>query len=293
MSPSTVRRINTSHALLSPTPEELCEHLSTLCSTGLWKLGQCYNDRRDARPFDPCHYNPTYFNTAGAICVARGITDKASAAALETAGIQYLKFTLRVGVNVRNSDDVPHDGYSSSRPAALYIVPVQPRFTTQQQFWDEHKSHHKMTHGGAGLMEQRRVVGLPPHKPHTPSTEDGRKHDGGKQPTKHVNMHDDDFVSLLIDSGIPLDQLDRAFAQKSCGRFSKLLDIFWEVPEVARKLSLLFGGKHIGDTKFKRIKPIFERARKSKSTQGRLDSFFSAAPRKPAADSLQQQLADV
>ena len=282
-------RINMSHALDSPTPVELRVLLSTLCKTGLWKLGSCYGDLLDTRPFNAVHYNPTYFNSSGAICVARGLTDKASAAALETAGIQYLKFKLQCGVNVKSSDDVPHHGYSSSRPGALYIVPVQPRFRTQQEFWEKHKTYYMMTNGGAGLREQRLAAGQPPHKPqthkpHTPSTADGRKHDGGKQPKRKVCMPDDAFVSLLIDCGIPLDQLDRAFTCVSCGPLNKLLDKFWEVPKVALKLSRLFGGTHISDAKFKRVKPIFLRAReKSKSTQGTLDSFLSAAPRKPAA----------
>ena len=30
---------------------------------------------------------------------------------------------------------------SPARPGALYIVPVLPRFTTQHEFWDEHKSY--------------------------------------------------------------------------------------------------------------------------------------------------------
>ena len=76
-------------------------------------------------------------------------------------------------------------------------------------------------------------------------------------------MDDDDFVSGLIHSGIPLAQLDSAFYGKSCSRLNKLLAIFWKVPQVARELALLFGGKEIADAKFKRIKPIFERARKS------------------------------
>ena len=88
-------------------------------------------------------------------------------------------------------------------------------------------------------------------------------HNGGKQPKKHVNMDDDDFVSGLMHSGIPLAQLDSAFAGKSFSRLNKLLAIYWKVPEVARELSLLFGGKHIANEKYKRIKPIFERARKS------------------------------
>ena len=76
-------------------------------------------------------------------------------------------------------------------------------------------------------------------------------------------MDDDNFVSGLIDSGIPLAQLDSAFAGKSLGRLNKLLAVYWKVPEVARELSLLFGGKKIRNDKFKRVKPIFERARKS------------------------------
>ena len=195
--------------------------------------------------------------------MAKGLTTKKQAATLETAGIQHLKFEMGVGVNVKSSDDVPHDGYSPARSGALYIVPVQPRFTTQQQFRDEHKSYYKQTHGGAGLMEQRRALGLPAH---TPGTEDGRKHNGGKQPARKIHMDDNDFVSGLMHSGIPLAQLDSAFAGKSCSRLNKLLDVFWKVPEVAHELSLLFGGKHIRDDKYKRTKPIFERARKSRAS---------------------------
>ena len=67
-----------------------------------------------------------------------------------------------------------------------------------------------------------RALGL---SAHTPGTEDGHKHDGGKQPKKQVRMDDDDFVSGLIHSGIPLAQLDMAFAGKSFGRLNKLLAI--------------------------------------------------------------------
>jgi hypothetical protein len=77
------------------------------------------------------------------------------------------------------------------------------------------------------------------------------------------------MISRLVSSyhsGIPLAQLDSAFAGKSCGRLNKLLAVFWNVPEVARELSLLFGGKQTADAKYKRIKPIFERARKSASS---------------------------
>ena len=76
-------------------------------------------------------------------------------------------------------------------------------------------------------------------------------------------MNDGDFVSGLIDSGMPLALLDSAFAGKSPSRLNKLLAVYWKVPDVARALSLLFGGKMIRDEKYKRIKPIFESARKS------------------------------
>ena len=259
-----MRRINIDHALLTPTTEALCELLSELCSHGLWKVGSCYEDQLDSRPFSSAQYNQEFFNTAGSMCVAYGITSKANAAALETAGIQHMKYTRRVGVNVKDKDDVPHDGICAARPQALYIVPVQPRFTTQAQFWNEHKSYYKQTLGGAGLMEQREAAGLPIRAPASvPRT----GHDGGKQPKRQVHMDDDDFVERLMASGIPLHELDHAFAARSGGgpmsRFNKLLAVFWKVPHVARELSLLFGGKEIADAKFKRIKPMYYRARKS------------------------------
>ena len=119
--------------------------LHPLCSDGrLWKLGSCFEDQLDTRPFSTQHYNPTWFDTKGAMCVAYGITTKELAAALETAGIQHLKHTLLVGVNVKDKDDVPHDAISAARPQALYIVPVVRTITTQAQFKAEHLSEHKL-----------------------------------------------------------------------------------------------------------------------------------------------------
>ena len=268
MSHSTMRRINIDHALHSPSKEQLTTLLSTLCSDGrLWKFGSCFEDLLDSRPFTKTHYNPTWFDTKDAMCVAYGITTKALAAALETAGIRHLKHTLLVGVNVKDQDDVPHDLISAARPQALYIVAVARSITNQAQFSAEHLSEYKLNNLGVPTQRhQREAAGLPIHSadaaPRTyhraPSA-----HDGGKQPKKKVRMDDDDFVSGLIHSGIPHAELDSAFAGKSCGRLNKLLAIFWKVPQVARELSLLFGGKEIRDDKFKRIKPIFERARKS------------------------------
>ena len=58
---------------------------------------------------------------------------------------------------------------------------------------------------------------------------------------KQVHMDDDDFVSGLIHSGIPLAQLDSVFTAKSCSPLNKLLAVFLKVPEVARELAPLFG----------------------------------------------------
>ena len=206
MSLSTTRRINTHHALHSPSEDQLTALLSTICSDGrLWKIGSCFEDLLDTRPFSTTHYNPTWFDTKDAKCVAYGITTKERAAVLETAGIGHLKHTLHVGVNAKDRDDVPHDHISAARPEALYIVPVVRTITTQAQFKDEHLSEYKLKNLGVPtLMQQRRAAGLTAHPAHTAHTEDGRKHDGGKQPKKHVHMDDDDFVSGLIGSGIPL-----------------------------------------------------------------------------------------
>jgi hypothetical protein len=68
-------------------------------------------------------------------------------------------------------------------------------------------------------------------------------------PRSRSAWDDDDFVNGLLTSGIPLAQLDSAFAGKSCSRLNKLLAVFWKVPQVARELALLFGGKEINDNK--------------------------------------------
>ena len=153
-----------SHALLQPTQEELTRRLSLLCADGgLWKFGSCFEDQLDLRPFDPVHYDRKWFERCP-LCVAYGIESKSLAALLETAGIRHLK-RMDVGVNVKNSDDVPHDGISAARKQALYVVPVKRTITSRKQFKDVHKSYYKQTHGGVGLKEQRRSLGLPPTKP--------------------------------------------------------------------------------------------------------------------------------
>jgi hypothetical protein len=273
--------IDMRHAIYMPTEEELTRLLSVVCGDGgLWKLGSCYKDQLGSRPFDAVHYNNEWFERTP-VCVALGIDSKALAALLETAGIRHLK-RMGVGVNVKNSDDVPHDGISAARTQALYVVPVKRTITTVQQFKDEHKSYYKQTHGGAGLKAQRVALGLPPNKPQDPTTrkeqdpttrkerdpttrkerdpaKTSRLHDGGEQPKKHLD--DTKFVSGLINSGIPLDIMDPAFAGTSPFRINKMFALFWEVPEVGPNLKRL-SGKNMAYSKFKRIKPIYERARK-------------------------------
>ena len=98
MAPSP-NRVNMNRALCSPSVAQLFALLASLCSTGLWKLGSCFERLLDVRTHDAAHYNSKYFNRDGAICVAYGIASKVTAATLESTGIQYLKYTLRVGVN--------------------------------------------------------------------------------------------------------------------------------------------------------------------------------------------------
>ena len=143
--------INMTNALHNPTERELLESMATLCSTGLWKIGGCYVDKLQTRPFDTVHYHPQYFDHSGAICLATGIGSKVEAAQLETAAIRFAKFQLMAGVNVKSKDDVPHDNYSPQRPAALYAARVVAHITTQQQFLLEHMSYYR-----------QRTLGIPP-----------------------------------------------------------------------------------------------------------------------------------
>ena len=199
--------------------------------------------------------------------MAYGITTKDRAKALESAGIQHLKHTLHIGVNVKDTDDVPHDAICDARPQALYIVPAVRTIATQAQFKDEHLSEYKLKRLGVPTMTQQRVAqGLPPQRrPHKPDKPHVFKvaHDGGKQPKKQVHMDDDDFVSGLIFSVISLADLDDAFSARSHSPFNKMLARYWKVHHVALELSHLFGGRIIANDKFKRVKPIYQRLRNS------------------------------
>ena len=116
------------------------------------------------------------------------MADTQLAAMLETTAIQHAKFQLRIAVNTKSRDDVPHDGYSPERPAALYAVPVRPHITTQQQFEEEHVSYYLKRKGKPKLSKQQKRAKL---------------------------------LDELIDA-IPMQQLQRAFIGTSAGPLRQL-----------------------------------------------------------------------
>lgn len=152
-------KIDTSLALCNPSRKELKLLLESL-PPGLYKIGSCYVDLLDVRPRDAAHYNPKYFDRDGAFCIVFGLTDTERAAKLETTAIQHAKFQLRIGVNTKSRDDVPHDGYSPERPGALYAVPVLPHITTQEQFEEEHVSYYLKRKGQPKLTKQQKRAQL-------------------------------------------------------------------------------------------------------------------------------------
>jgi hypothetical protein len=75
-------KTNMNYALLNPSAHELKNLLSRIClEDRLYKIGSCYEDQLDHRPFNKMHYNPTWF-TEEAYCVAYKITSKERAAFL-------------------------------------------------------------------------------------------------------------------------------------------------------------------------------------------------------------------
>ena len=136
---------------------------------------------------------------------------------LESFGIQHLK-AIGVGVNVKSTDDVPHDKISLNRPQALYVVPAQAWIKSQSHFKEVHRSEYKQRQGPDYVVPSKRpdFVRKPhkPHRPHKPHTF-VKPHNGGVQPKKQVHMPDETFVMGLIHSGIPLEELQFAFSKLS------------------------------------------------------------------------------
>ena len=134
------------------------------------------------------------------------------------------------------------------------------RITTQVQFRNEHVSYHKLRIQKKQREARGEPIMQPEKKPILYLTGAPVGHNGGVQPKTHASQRrvpDTEFVSLLLQSGIPAPDLDSAFGGSSCSRFNTVLKRYWEVPRVAVKLRKLFGGKQINNSKFKRVKPIF------------------------------------
>ena len=192
--------LDTSDALFKPSCAQLKNRIEHL-GLGLWKIGGCYMDLLDVRPRNAAHYNPKYFDRDGAVCLAYGMTDKQNAAMLETTAIQHAKFQLRIGVNTKSQDDVPHDGYSPERPAALYAVPVRPHITTQQQFEKVHVSYYMERTHGTTTKEERKAA--------KEERKAAKRAPGGVIGTKRAKL-----LKAYIDM-IPMQQLRRAFSGRN------------------------------------------------------------------------------
>ena len=98
-------------------------------------------------------------------------------------------------------------------------------------------------------------------------------HDGGVQPKTHVSMGDEEWVRILINSGLDLSALDQAMSKDSSTRLKGLTSpILKSTPEpkskaasVLKELQKLTTGKSgvANCEKFERIKPIYWKMRKA------------------------------
>ena len=209
--------LDTTQALYNPTSAVLIELETANLSTGLWKIGSCYEDQLGTRPRSTAQYNPVYFDRDRAVRLCYGLVDTAHAALLETACIRHAKFDLMTGVNTKSKDDTPHDGYCARRPGALYAVPVRSDVaTTQDEFKQVHVSYYmERTHGGT-TKEERKAA-------------------------KRFKLLDE-----LIDA-IPMQQLQRAFAMPNKSALNKLqtkYDFNESNNEIYKELQTLFDERY-------------------------------------------------
>ena len=98
------------------------------------------------RPFSG-QYNSKYFDRY-AICLVKGVPAKFVAELLESYAIQYTKYVLETGVNYKDKDTLPHNGYSSEDTGAIYAVRVRNEYTSQEHFMGESQSYYMKTLGG-------------------------------------------------------------------------------------------------------------------------------------------------
>ena len=129
------------------TPDAF-EHVVNLsCSEGLWKIGGCYERLVNVRPFSSGQYNSKYFDRY-AVCLVKGIPAKFVAELLENYAIQYAKYVLETGVNAKDKDAIPHNGYSREDPGAIYAVRVRSKYESIEHFKIEYQSYYMTTLGG-------------------------------------------------------------------------------------------------------------------------------------------------
>ena len=159
-------------------------------------------------------------------------------------GIKHLKHELLVGVNVVESGDVLHDNISAYRPQVLYIVafvPVMATIETQAKSTDVHLSFSLVRRlqaqeaGQADSSQGSQAQGSQAYEGSQARDCSVCLQEGqATRPspcaaclttrTTLVLTSDTDFVDSLISSGIPLHELDTAFAVTSPGRLNTLLE---------------------------------------------------------------------
>ena len=133
--------IDTTQSLYDPRRYQLIFVVDQHLSSGLWKIGQCYEDKLGTFPRDAAQYDTRYRDDV--VLLAHGMVDKLIAEQLETDAIQRAKFHLRTGVNTKDQDAVSHYHYSSARPGAVYAVPVRSDVaTTQEEFKQVHVPYY-------------------------------------------------------------------------------------------------------------------------------------------------------
>ena len=194
--------LDTTQALYNPTSAVLIELETANLSTGLWKIGSCYEDQLGTRPRSTAQYNPVYFDRGRPVCLCYGLVDTAHAALLETACIRHAKFDLMTGVNTKSKDDTPHDGYCARRPGALYAVPVRSDVaTTQAGFKVLHVSYYMDRTHGKTTKEERAAA--------KEERAAAKRAPGGAIFAKRAKL-----VKEYIDK-IPMKQLERAFSGRN------------------------------------------------------------------------------
>jgi hypothetical protein len=129
------------------TPDAFEHVLNLTCCEGLWKIGGSYERLVNVRPFHNAQYSTEYFDRY-AVCLVKGVPAKLVAELLESYAIQYTKYVLETGINYKDKDTIPHNGYSLEDPGAIYAVRVRDKYTSPEHFLDEYESYYKMTLGG-------------------------------------------------------------------------------------------------------------------------------------------------